>query len=66
MVLVAGGGVVLAVTSGLFWFCLPRGGKPHRFVETELQPYIGVAFCAGFALAFTMILSGTLNYLGAP
>src|SRR6267142_7023594 len=44
MVLVAGGGVVLAVTSGLFWFCLPRGGETHRFVDTELEPYVAVAF----------------------
>ena len=57
MVLVAGGGIVLAVTSALFWFCLPRGGKTHRFVETELEPYVGVAFCAGFALAFIAFTS---------
>ena len=62
---VLGGSVVMLVTSGLFWFCLPRGGKTHRFVDTELEPYIGVAFCAGFALAFTMILSGALDYFGS-
>ncbi len=54
----------MAITSVLFWFCLPRGGKTHRFVDTELEPYISVAFCAGFALAFTMILSGSLDYFG--
>jgi hypothetical protein len=61
---IVGGAIVMAFTSGLFWFCLPRGGKTHRFVDTELEPYIGVAFCAGFALAFTMLLSGALEYMG--
>ena len=56
------GMAVIVVTSGLFWYCLPRGGKTHRFVDTELEPYISVAFCAGFALAFTMILSGVLDF----
>jgi hypothetical protein len=36
-----------------FWFCLPRAD-------------IGVAFCAGFALAFTMILSDSFNHIGGP
>ena len=43
---------------------LPRGGKRHRWVDTELEPYISVAICAGVALAFTMTLSGVLNLLG--
>ena len=30
----------------------------HRFVGTEWEPYIGVAFCLAFALSFTMMLSG--------
>jgi hypothetical protein len=32
------------------WPSLPRGGKTHRFVGTELEPYIAVAFCAAVAL----------------
>jgi hypothetical protein len=55
---------VFAATLGIFGYCLPRGGRTHRFVETELEPYIAVAFCAGFALGFTMILSSILNALG--
>jgi hypothetical protein len=35
----------------------------HRFVGTELEPYVGVAFCAAFALSFTMILSGILDQM---
>ena len=66
MVTLASGIAVFVVTAIVFWYCLPRGGKPHRFVDTELEPYIGVAFCSGFALAFTMILSATINMLGTP
>ena len=64
MAVIFAGGIVLFLTSGLFWYCLPRGGKTHRLVDTEAEPYIAVAFCGGFALAFTMILSGLLNYFG--
>jgi hypothetical protein len=57
-------GVAVAIITGIvFWRCLPRDGKTHRFVGTEWEPYIGVAFCAGFALGFTMMLSGVLNML---
>jgi hypothetical protein len=56
--------VVLALTVLTFWYCLPRGGKPHRFVGTELEPYVGVAFCSATALGFTLLLSGALNILG--
>jgi hypothetical protein len=52
------------VTAIVFWMCLPRGGKTHRFVGTELEPYIGVAFCSAIALSFTMILSGAINVAG--
>ena len=52
---------VLAVTVLVFVACLPRGGKRHRFVETELEPYVAVAICAGVALGFSMILSGILG-----
>jgi hypothetical protein len=58
------GAVVLSATSTIFWYCLPRGGKTHRFVGTELEPYVGVAFCSGIALGFTMLLSGILEMIG--
>jgi hypothetical protein len=56
---------VLVVTVIAFVYCMPRGGKTHRFVGTELEPYVGVAFCSAIALAFTMILSGTLSMVNA-
>jgi hypothetical protein len=43
---------------------LPRGGKYHRFVGTELEPFIGVAFTAAVALSLTMMLSGAISYFG--
>jgi hypothetical protein len=55
---------VFAVTAAVFWYCLPRGGKLHRFVDTEWEPYIGVAFCSAVALGLTMILSGAINLAG--
>ena len=64
MVLLISGLVVLAVTAAAFVALLPRGGERHRWVDTELEPYISVAICAGVALAFTMTLSGVLNLLG--
>jgi hypothetical protein len=54
------GVVVLVVTILVLVWCLPRGGKMHRFVGTELEPYVAVVLCAGFALAFGLILSGFL------
>jgi hypothetical protein len=56
--------VVLVVTAGVFWALLPRGGVTHRWTNTELEPYVSVAICAGIALSFTMILSGVLNLVG--
>jgi hypothetical protein len=58
------GVVVLLLTILVFWRCLPRGGKTHRLVGTEWEPYVGVAFCTAFALSFTMILSGLINHFG--
>jgi hypothetical protein len=40
---------------------LPRGGKTHRLVGTEFEPYVGVAFTAAIALGFTMVLSGAID-----
>jgi hypothetical protein len=55
---------VLIVTVGIFLFCLPRGGKYHRFVGTEYEPYVAVAFTAGVALSFTLTLTGILGLIG--
>jgi hypothetical protein len=59
------GAVVFVLTAFTFWYCLPRDGRTHRFVGTEWEPYVGVAFCAAVALACTMLLSGTLNLLAS-
>jgi len=64
MVSLAGGIAVFVVTATVFWYCLPRGGKTHRFVDTEIEPYIGVAFCSAIALSFTLILSGAITLAG--
>jgi hypothetical protein len=65
MALMLAGFVVFVVTGAIFWMLLPRGEQRHRFVDTEAEPYISVALCAGVALSFTMILSGVLSVLGA-
>jgi hypothetical protein len=59
-----GGVIVFVLTAIVFWYCLPRDGKFHRFVDTEWEPYVGVAFCSAVALGLTMMLSGALNLLG--
>jgi hypothetical protein len=60
-------GVAVTVVTGIvFWLMLPRGGKKHRFVGTELEPYIGVAFTAAVALGLTMMLSGAITAFGSP
>jgi len=64
MVSLASGVAVFIVTAIVFWYCLPRGDKLHRFVGTEFEPYVGVAFCSAIALSFTMILSGVINMAG--
>ena len=52
---------VLAVTSLVFWRSLPRDGKLHRFVGTELESYVAVAIVTGLALSFCLILSGIIG-----
>ncbi len=52
---------VLALTVLLFWMLLPRGGRTHRFVGTELEPYVAVLLTGMVALSFTMILAGVLQ-----
>ena len=65
MGLLIGGVIVFILTAIVFWYCLPRGGKPYRFADTEWEPYVGVAFCSAVALSCTMMLSGVLNLAGA-
>jgi hypothetical protein len=64
MLALISGIVVLAATVAVFVALLPRGGQRHRFVDTALEPYIGVAICAGVALGFSMTLSGILALFG--
>jgi hypothetical protein len=64
MLSILSGIVVLVITVAVFIAFLPRGGKTHRFVGTEFEPYIGVAFCSAAALGVTLTLSGVLNLLG--
>jgi hypothetical protein len=52
--------IIFVVAAVLFWCSLPRGGKTNRFVETALEPYVAVAFCAGIALSFTLMLTGVI------
>jgi len=64
MALLISGIAVLVVTAAVFIALLPRGENRHRWVDTEWEPYISVALCAGVALSFTMTLSGVLNLMG--
>jgi hypothetical protein len=64
MLLLIIGVVVFAITIAAFIYCLPRDGKMHRFVGTELEPYVAVLFTAGAALGFTAVLSGILDLIG--
>ena len=52
------GAMVLLIAVGLLLYCLPRGGKLHRLVGTELEPYVAVAIVTGVAISFSMMLSG--------
>ena len=64
MINLVGGVIIFILTAIVFWYCLPRDGKLHRFVDTEWEPYVGVAFCSAVALGLTMMLSGALNLVG--
>jgi hypothetical protein len=65
MFLLVCGVVVLVITGAIFLALLPRGGRTHRWVNTEWEPYISVAICSGVALAFTMTLSGVLELMAS-
>lgn len=64
MVTLIAGIVVLIVTVGIFLVLLPRGGRTHRFVGTEAEPYVAVGLTAGVALSFTLTLTGILGLIG--
>ena len=64
MVQLISGVAVFVLTAIVFWYCLPRDGKLHRFVGTEFEPYVGVAFCSAVALSFTLMLSGVIDVAG--
>jgi hypothetical protein len=55
------GFTALALTGLLFWMLLPRAGRMHRFVGTELEQYVAVLLTGMIALSFTMILAGFLQ-----
>jgi hypothetical protein len=59
-----GGIVIFIATAIVFWYCLPSGEKTHRFVGTEWEPYVGVAFCSAVALSLTMLVSGAITVWG--
>jgi len=58
--------VVFAITAITFWYMLPRSGKGHRYIGTEWEPYIGVAFTSAIALSMTLTLSGVLDLVSTP
>jgi hypothetical protein len=60
----AGGFIIFILTAIVFWYCLPRDGKTHRFVGTEWEPYVSVAFCSAIALSLTMFISGAITLWG--
>lgn len=53
--------IVWLTTAVLLWYCLPRGGKTHRFAGTEFGPYVAVAFVTAIAVGFCLIFSGVLS-----
>jgi TRAP-type mannitol/chloroaromatic compound transport system permease large subunit len=59
--LFAAGLVAISITGALFWRALPSGGKMHRFVGTEWEPYTALFFTTGVAISFTLLLSGAIN-----
>ena len=65
MLLLVTGAAVLLCTAIVFWMLLPKGEKLHRWANTEYEPYVSVAICAGVALGFTMVLSAIINLMGA-
>ena len=64
MTLIVAGLAMLLLTTALFVALMPRRGRTHRFVGTELEPYIAVGLTSLVALSFTMLLSGVLTYMG--
>ena len=63
MFILVGGIAVLIATVVVFIGFLPRGGKVHRFADTEWEPYVGVAITSAVALGLTMTLSAILDMM---
>lgn len=63
MIILLGGIAVLIATVAVFIGLLPRGGKLHRFADTGLEPYVGVAITSAVALGLTMTLSALLDMM---
>jgi len=63
MFILVGGIAVLIATVAAFIGLLPRGGKVHRFADTEWEPYVGVAITSAVALGLTMTLSAILDMM---
>ncbi|MEI7805913.1 MAG: hypothetical protein WCI56_11345 [Hyphomicrobiales bacterium] len=63
MIVLSGGIAVLIATVVVFIGLLPRGGKVHRFANTEWEPYVGVALTSAVALGLTMTLSSILDMM---
>ena len=63
MFILVGGIAVLVATVVVFISFLPRGGKVHRFADTEWEPYVGVAITSAVALGLTMTLSAILDIM---
>lgn len=61
--LISGVGVI-GLTGMALAALLPRGGRAHRFVGTEVEPYIAVAVTACVALGLTLMLSGIIELMG--
>ena len=64
MFLMGSGIVILFAAAFAVWGLRPRGDKYHRFVGTELEPYVGLAVTAAVALGFTMTVSGAISLAG--
>ena len=57
MIGIAAGIALLVGTALLFWWCLPRGDKPHFFIGTALEPYVTIACCVGLMMGIILIAS---------
>jgi uncharacterized membrane protein len=57
------GVAVLAATIAALIYCMPRGGKSHRLIGTEWEPYLGVALTSGLVLGVMMLIGAFVGGL---